>query len=570
LRDENHLDDAVAEFEEVYQLDEREGRFELLRTLLQQGEALERANNEAGALAAYNRVLAISPREHTAQERKAALWEKKGDQSLKEGNLAAAIEAYRQAGADKKLADVKSQKLKAELEDASKEAKGYEAQEEWGGALDVYERLSKLDPDDTRWQQAQTRIESEKWLAERYAEGAGYIQQTEWLKAQKPLADVINRRPDYKDAAQLLALANQRGKGFVDETAAQGRRRYIYGGIAFIVVILVGVGIWVFSQSQFQNEAAQIAATATAAEQELATRLTTTAVAQATASDVDSATKVAVAVQGTQLAEVRGTQTAEARIIQTSEAATQVAEDRRTATAKAIADKTAQAPAATPTNTRTPRPTPIPAATIDSDPTVYDNFNNPANENSLNQTLWDQNDSFNSNITQQNETLVISHQPTSSESSTNLAARKRQSVSLEDFNFFEARLMLKDASSTGNVHMFISSDNLSWSSECLVHRYSSGISTSCFETKWPPPESGFEFNTDFIPTEFDRWHTVRIEVNPNTMEFSFLIDGQLIATHIPASAEQLKNDKFTLHVGTWGEDTVIGYVEDVRIGQIEQ
>ncbi len=248
LRDENRLDDAITEFEEVYQLDEREGRFELLRTLLQQGEALEKAHNQEGALAVYNRVLAISPREHTAQERKAALWEKKGDQSLKEGNLTAAIEAYRQAGADKKLADVKFQKLKAELEQASKEAEGYETQEEWGKALDVYQRLSKLDPDDTRWQQAQTRVEGEKWLAERYAEGAGYIQQTEWLKAQKPLADVINKRPDYKDAAQLLALANQRGKGQPDQENVQRRRLLTYGGIALVIVILIIVGILGYSQ----------------------------------------------------------------------------------------------------------------------------------------------------------------------------------------------------------------------------------------------------------------------------------------------------------------------------------
>lgn len=557
LRDENRLREAVAEFEEVYQLDEREGRFELLRTLLQQGEALEKANDDEGALAAYNRVLAISPREQTAQERKAALAEKKGDQALKAGDLATAIEAYRQAGADKKLAEVKSQKLKAELEQASKEAEAYEAQEEWGKAGDVYERLNKLDPDDSRWQQAKKRVEAEKWLAERYAEGAGYIQQKEWLKAQKPLADVINKRPDYKDAVQLLGIANQRGKGQPDQVNVQRRRLYTYGGSILVAVILVIGGIFGYSQTQIQNETAKIAATATAAEQELATRLTATAAAQATASEADSATKVAVAVQGTQLAEVRGTQTAEAR-------ATKLFQDQRTATAAAIATKTAQAPTATPTNTRTPRPTPTPTATIDADPTVYDNFNNPAFDGSFNKSQWRLWLDPPNQIAQQDGILVASQ--SGKNLNTSLLARKYDFVSFDSPIFFEAKLMLDPENhSSGNVQLKLAADlflggDRWFFSECAID---SNAWANCYDGL---------YNVGGKQVEYGTWHTFRIEFDPTTMTFTYYIDGELSGSHVSAYAEELKRAKFAPTVGIWntGNDPLTGYIDDVRFGQLEQ
>lgn len=583
LRDENRLREAVTEFEEVYQLDEREGRFELLRTLLQQGEALEKANDDEGALAAYNRVLAISPREQTAQERKAALAEKKGDQALKAGDLATAIEAYRQAGADKKLAEVKSQKLKAELEQASKEAEAYEAQEEWGKAGDVYERLNKLDPDDARWQQAKKRVESEKWLAERYAEGAGYIQQKEWLKAQKPLADVINRRPDYKDAVQLLGTANRRGKGQPDQENLQRRRLYTYGGAALVAVILLVGGILGYSQIQIQNETAKIAATATASEQESAarltataivqattsqeigTQLTATAIAQATASEADSATKVAVAVQGTQLAEVRSTQTAEAH-------ATKLIQDQRTATAAAIATKTAQAPTATPTNTRTPRPTPTPTATIDPE-TVYDNFNNSTFDGTFNTNLW----SFKfpeeeCDVAQQDGIMIYKNALSENWNSCRLYENSSQ-VSINALEMFEARMRIDDDfNGVGYVvHGVQYATNAFkggyWAAFCGLKASDSVRPYATFDI-WTTANTGsYESEIyETIPAEYNRWYTLRLMLDSNTMTIKCFADDKLVGSTIPNEENVLRELSFEryLDMGRSPNSFVTSYVDDVR------
>jgi tetratricopeptide (TPR) repeat protein len=560
-REQGQLEEAVAEFEAAYRYDEVEGRYELVRTLLAHGEALERGGDEDEALKAYGRVLEVSPREQMAQEQQAALWEKRGDRALAESNFEAAIEAYRQARADQKLAQVKAHKLKTELEQAAKEGKAYEAQDEWAKAADVYRRLTELGPDDERWQRALKRVEEELWLAERYAEGAGYVQQEEWDEAQKTLARVINRRPDYRDAAGLLALAVQRGKGQPDP-ARELRRRLRLGVAGGVGLLLLAVaGVWGYGQIQNQVQAA---------------RLTATAIAQATAAEIDAATRVAAAVQGTQLAELRATQTTQARPTATAEAAaraTQTAEVRRIVTTSARATQTAQAPTSTPTPTRTLRPTPTPSATIDADPTVYDNFNNPANDGSFNQSQWTYWSDPPNQIAQQDGILRVTQEREKPGQGTRLVARKYNYATLNTSTFFEARLMLSPDKHAGNVQLHLNNDadlpvGETWFSECNID--GSGWA-NCFDTAWSLQE---EQNYNFYDVGgksvgYGTWHTFRIEVDPASMTFTYYIDGQMTGSHVPVDAEEIKKAKFTLAIGVYGGE-VTGYIDDVRIGQIGQ
>jgi hypothetical protein len=82
----------------------------------------------------------------------------------------------------------------------------------------------------------------------------------------------------------------------------------------------------------------------------------------------------------------------------TPPAATSIARPRPTATPIAPTSTpltptdTPLPPTATPvppTNTPVPTATPQPTPTMDADPTVYDNFNNPANDGSFNQSQWE-------------------------------------------------------------------------------------------------------------------------------------------------------------------------------------
>ncbi len=311
LRADNRLPEAIAEFKAIYQFDKRRGRFELLRTLLKHAEDLEKAGDEASALVIYDQVLALAPGEQTAQTHRTALWTKQGDQALAAADFETAIAAYQQAGAAEKLAEAKAQKRRMEIEQAAQAAKTYESQADWAKAVDTYRQLVELDSPG-EWQQALRRAEEELWLTERYAEGVGYIQQKAWQKAHPVLAEVISRRFNYRNAADLLVLAIRRSQGQPDRVSFSRRSVYLalIGGVAFLLLILPGLFIYDQSQMRTQATAAAVemadylATQATAAEMDAANRLAAQATAdtlemrsrlaaQATAAEVEAANRVA-------------------------------------------------------------------------------------------------------------------------------------------------------------------------------------------------------------------------------------------------------------------------------------
>ena len=564
-REQGQLEEAVTEFEAAYRYDEVEGRYELVRTLLAYGEALGRQGNEDEALKAYDRVLEVSPREQMAQEQQAALWEKRGDRALAESDFEAAIEAYRQARADQKLAQVKAHKLKTELEQAAKEGKAYEEQDEWAKAADVYRRLTKLGPDEERWQKALKRVEEELWLAERYAEGAGYVQQEEWDKAQKTLARVISKRPDYRDAAGLLVLAVQRGKGQPDPARELRRRLRLVVAGGVVLLLLAVAGVWGYGQIQNQAQAA---------------RLTATAIAQATAAEIDAATQVAAAVQGTQLAELRATQTAETALTATVAAiarATQTTESQRTATAAAIATQTARAPTGTPTPTRTPRPTPTPSATIDADPTVYDNFNNPAFDGEYDTGLWDYSTETATElgVQQRDGFLEFYNSPLPEGIDRVLYTRRPRQWTLNDFSFFEAKLRLgrDPVGKLAFIKIQLTSDlgSKGWWTQCRLNAYQQIESPYFVCDVYTHADDTFsqEYLTEYITINYDAWYTVRIEMDPQTGRLGFYLDDQQVSTYTPRDAAELRNVSFFARVGVWQSEnsSISGQVDDVRIGQ---
>jgi hypothetical protein len=80
-----------------------------------------------------------------------------------------------------------------------------------------------------------------------------------------------------------------------------------------------------------------------------------------------------------------------------------------------------------------------------------------------------------------------------------------------------------------------------------------------------------EYNVAGPATAYDTWHTVRIEMNPESGEFTFFVDGQPMGIHAPAQAEALKTAQFDAELQVYLEDgsLVTGYFDDVRIGRVE-
>jgi hypothetical protein len=84
--------------------------------------------------------------------------------------------------------------------------------------------------------------------------------------------------------------------------------------------------------------------------------------------------------------------------------------------------------------------------------------------------------------------------------------------------------------------------------------------------------NGVIYSAEQKPVDYGMCHTFRIEIDPDTMTFTYYLDGQVIGSHVPDDAEKLKKAKFVPHMGIWNDsqEAVIGYVDDVRVGPIGQ
>lgn len=258
LREKGQLADAAARFETIYKLDNREAGIELVRTLLEQGAAREAAGDEAGALQVYERVLQISPRELTAQNRQAAIWQQRGDRALAGQDFETAAEAYRQAGQAEKLEQLEVQRQAAELAGLAAAAQGYEKAAGWAQAAETYQRLLELEPDNGTWQAGLDRAREEMWLAQTYAEAVEALQQQEPSRAQPALAQVIARRPNYRQAAELLVQTKGRSlppptpetAGETRSILTSGLRYGLLGWAASGVILILAALLLVWFQSQ--------------------------------------------------------------------------------------------------------------------------------------------------------------------------------------------------------------------------------------------------------------------------------------------------------------------------------
>lgn len=177
------------------------------RALLEHGAALDRAGDEEGALGAFARARSVQPEDPRAPALTAALWRRRGEEALGRDELDEAEAAYREAAAEEGLAAVAARRRSLAIERAIAEAERHAAREEWAEAAARYRFLTTEEPAEPRWQEALGRAEGERALAQRYGEGAAALARGERIAAMQALGGVVHERPDYKDAATLLARA---------------------------------------------------------------------------------------------------------------------------------------------------------------------------------------------------------------------------------------------------------------------------------------------------------------------------------------------------------------------------
>lgn len=228
-------------------------------------------------------------------------------------------------------------------------------------------------------------------------------------------------------------------------------------------------------------------------------------------------------------------------------------------------------PTRTPTNTPTPTPstTPLPAltstATIDADPTIYDNFNDPTFNGHFNTKLWsmEEADFETSQMVQQNGILMLSDTERSSSGEVSIGLRNWE---MTNFEFFEVKMLLSsDREGTGvrainiNAESFKSYDIPGGWTEMGISNSPANSPTAVIFVKIDGNPAITRLNA-----KYDTWYTMRIEFDVATDTFSYFVNERLIATYELPSADsvqfrpviQLSHD-----LGTSNK----AFVDDVRI-----
>jgi hypothetical protein len=194
---------------------------------------------------------------------------------------------------------------------------------------------------------------------------------------------------------------------------------------------------------------------------------------------------------------------------------------------------------------------------------MYDDFNDPAFDGDYDKSRWRPTSDSPGDFVQEGGVLVVT-QESEAESATRLVAGDYDFVRLEAPTTFEAELKLDPDQRAGYVHLALEAEvpegDEWWWTDCALYEDWLG----CYADLGYQPEG--------ISVEPGTWHTVRIDVDPATMTFTYYLDGQVEGTFVPPNAEALKAAQFALQLGVWHderENGVVGFIDDVRVGPIE-
>jgi hypothetical protein len=175
---------------------------------------------------------------------------------------------------------------------------------------------------------------------------------------------------------------------------------------------------------------------------------------------------------------------------------------------------------------------------------------------------------------QQNGILKISRMGSPQEAS-GLTATNYVDFTLQAPTFFESKLMLDPEQHEGYVQLELWGalpEEEGWLAQCLI------IPTEtvgwgqiyCWDSPWPM-QPGHSFFSTVYYVELGTWHSTRIEFDPNTTTFTYIIDERVMGSHVPVDAERIGEADFTLSISVWSatDEQVAGYFDDVRVGTLD-
>ena len=200
------------------------------------------------------------------------------------------------------------------------------------------------------------------------------------------------------------------------------------------------------------------------------------------------------------------------------------------------------------------------------DPTMYDDFDNTVYDGSIDVSLWGYPGDISSlgDVYQNDGTLVFK---------VNGYEKNLGIFTQTDFNpittpmFIEARMML-DPDTTKWADFGITFVAEDAASVCSIFAAQDSQEINCWSYSFGNDHE--RYKVEIIP---GTWHILRIEVYPETMQFSYIVDGKEIGVYVPQNREPLRSFEYVniARLNNWGTTAKnpIGYIDYFRMGTIK-
>lgn len=198
---------------------------------------------------------------------------------------------------------------------------------------------------------------------------------------------------------------------------------------------------------------------------------------------------------------------------------------------------------------------------------TYDNFDDLAYEDKLNTSIWKAIARSPNYAKQQEGVMELSVTPNSEETVSLMATQK---LNMPQLGFVESEVLLSGdrVGKGGDVSLQLMT-NINHDQNLILW---CGISRSVLPQTWCEVYGRVEGKTEYsskkITTNYDIWHTFRIELSPEAEVF-FYIDGLSVGSYLPSDAELLKTKSFTVRLEVWdpSQEGIKAHFDNVWIEQ---
>jgi serine/threonine protein kinase len=194
--------------------------------------------------------------------------------------------------------------------------------------------------------------------------------------------------------------------------------------------------------------------------------------------------------------------------------------------------------------------------------TLYDDFDDSDFDGDWNAELWTPAHDYEGTVVEQRDGMLsISRQVPGSSGLTAIELSALKIVAIEAVEA-GIRLDRDFEASYGDVSLSIGglvADEWWW--------FGCNIAAEQGDTEaWAGCDSSEDY-AEGITVQFNTWHTLRFEIDPDTMTITFLVDGQKIDEFMPADPVAIKQAEFAVDLRAYSEDggLITGYFDDVYI-----